>query len=235
VQPGPAQPGPVGGPTQISYPQAGQPTPPQAPPGYPQQQPWAPYAGGPPGKPPRRVNPAWLFGIGGGLLVVIVAAIVIVLVTRDDSSSSAKDPLTPTANATTAAPTESPTPTNPFSESPTDPFSDEPSTSPTATSTAWPSQLPTDKPKRYPDRSEAVKAPKNAPVQKFCDAYHLITDLPDGDVNAYYAWFWYRISIGTPSDMTANQREGWVEEVAPQKLDKKKFDAYLDYQSDKCY
>jgi len=203
--------------------------PPQGPPGYSPQQPWAPYAAGPGGKPPGRVNPAWLFGIGGGLLVVIVAAIVIVLVTRDGSSTSAKDPLTPTANPTTVAPTESPTDSP--TESPTDPFSDQPSTSPTA----WPTQLPTNKPKRYPERSEALKAPKNAPVQKFCNAYRLISELPDGDVDAYYAWFWYRISIGTPSDMTANQREGWVEEVAPQKLDDKKFDAYLDYQSDKCY
>ena len=223
----------------------------QPPPGQaaPTQQPWPAYAAGPAGMPPgspsglppgpppgrRRVSPALVLGIGGGLLALIVAAIVIVLVVHDNGSVSADDPLTPSARPATASPsaTASAVPTDPFSD---DPFSEDPSTPTPSSAKGWPSELPTDAPHDYPRRKDAVDAPTNASVKEFCKAAHLILDLPDGDTNAYYAWFWYRISVGTPSDMSAAAREGWLEDVAVDvDMRKKKYDAYEDYQIDNCY
>lgn len=197
----------------------------------PQQQ-WAAYGGGPGGKPPRKMNPALIFGIGGAALVVIVAAIVIVLVTRDDSSSSADDPLTPSASASTSSSASaSPSP----SESPTGPSSGDTGSSGSGKK-GWPAELPTDAPHDYPRHDDVVGAPKDASVDDFCRAQKLILDLPDGDTNAYYAWFWYRIQVGTPSDMSDAAREGWMEDVSvDDDLKKKKFNAFENYEFNKCY
>lgn len=228
-QPGqPGQPGP----THAAYPMQPTQQQPGQPPGQPpfQQQWGTAYPGGPGGKPPRKMNPALLFGIGGAALLVIVAAIVIVLVTRDGSSDSADDPLTPSASASSSSSASvSPSP----SESPTEP-------SPTQSSgphkKGWPPELPTNAPHDYPHHDDVVGAPKNASVGDFCHAQKLILDLPDGDTDAYYAWFWYRIQIGTPADMSADAREGWVEDVSVDDgLKKKKFDAFEDYEFNRCY
>lgn len=212
---------------------------PQQPPQQPQQQPhqqwpqqWPAYGAGPGGKPPRKMNPAVIFGVGGGVLALIVAAIVIVLVTRDDSSNSADDPLTPSASASSsssasASPSPSESPTEP---SPTDTLSTGPHKK------GWPPELPTNAPHDYPRHDDVVGAPKNASVHDFCRAQKLILDLPDGDTDAYYAWFWYRVQIGTPADMSAAAREGWMEDVSvDDDLKKKKFDAFEDYEFNKCY